>query len=203
MNIYNTEINKINPNLILELRKLINPNIKFSSNSGKRGHQIESYICSKMTKIGFSGFKLNGSIGKDCQHFEIKTLLINQNGLPISNMSISNIKCDDNILFVDSNFCEKTKLILIVCIDRIDFSIKDIRFSNFTKFELELAYKGMNDIMKIKNNKKFCLRKTYFKSHTISINDIRIIKSESKKLTFLDHIKRLQKRSFSDWLKNI
>lgn len=194
-------VQKLDRLILSELRLMLSDRLKFSSNSRKRGSAVEQFICNHFKKLGFDGFDLNQRHGKDCSHFEIKSVMCqtkNGNLVPKKTITIANKTIDKSRKFKDSNFYNKASLLLLVCVDE-KCNVVDIRFSNFKVSELGLAYYGHSDLFyythtKIKFNKK------YFTSHTVSIKDL--INEDVR--TFNNWIKHLDKsteKSFSEWIK--
>lgn len=210
--IRNPHINLVPLNVLLELKNLLKKKIPLNMLlTSNRGTHVENMVANHMKSKKISGFNLNSGIGKDCHYFEIKSLVYNKSLFPRQEISVSGLACDRDVKYANSNFKEKAKLILFVCLDTKG-SIVDIRFSNFTQSELGIAYYGGNDmLLKTPSQKKFIFRKKYFKSHSISINDVinEIALDKNSGFTFtewLDALRLLrytkQKLTFSQWLKS-
>ena len=197
MIIQNERIDKLDSRIISTLKSLLAAGIPISEkNPNLRGFYIERLICNHLSRKGLNGFELNKGLGKDCDNFEIKSMVVNSAGRPVNSIKISGIACDNGKKFQNSNFYNKTKLILFICSDS-DLRLVDILLSNFSISQLGLGYYGHNDLFKVVLN-KFSLREKHFISNTISIKDIQI---EEK--SFIEWMHEANKKSFISWLKTM
>lgn len=193
--IKNTNILALNKDITIKLNSLIGRSIisdkKDKNYASKRGHIVEKMVTDLLK------CELNQNSGKDCFHFEIKATEFSKNLNVKNNIKISNGYCDRDIPIKESNFFEKTKLILFVCLSP-DGKIVDLRYSNFSFGDIVGGYYKNNTLFKVKGD-AFYMRKSTFNTHTISIKSI----NKEKEITFFDHLRKIERKSFFSWLKSI